>query len=89
MVPRHPALTEGRLAGANSGKVHQVFELPKDAIAVTWPDGSKIYDPDSTTKRLMAPPQANFHDVYAARSSPNARRKTKTHAIPSASPQPS
>jgi hypothetical protein len=23
-------------------------------------------DPDSTTKKLMAPPQANFQEVYAA-----------------------
>lgn len=59
-------LTEGRSAGANSGKVNQVYTRPKDAIYVTRPDGSKIYDPDSTTKRLMAPPRANFQDVYAA-----------------------
>jgi hypothetical protein len=30
------------------------------------PDGSTIYDPDSTTKKLMAPPRANFQDIYAA-----------------------
>ena len=63
-------LTEGRSAGtgrgsarANSGKVNQVFTLPKDAIVVTMPDGTTIYDPKSTTKKLMAPPRANFQEV--------------------------
>jgi hypothetical protein len=59
-------LTEGRSAATDSGKVHQVPDLPKDAIVVKRPDGSTIYDPDSATKRLMAPPRANFQDVYAA-----------------------
>ena len=30
------------------------------------PDGTTIYDPKSTTKKLMAPPRANFQEVYAA-----------------------
>jgi hypothetical protein len=62
-----PALIEGRsAAGPNSGKVNQVYTLPNDAIVVTLPDGTMIGDPDSTTGKLMAPPRANFQDVYAA-----------------------
>ncbi len=59
------SLVEGRSASANGG-VHQEYTLPKDAVAVARPDGSTIYDPDSTTKKLMAPTQANFQEVYAA-----------------------
>lgn len=59
-------LTEGRSAATDPGKVHHVPELPKDAIMVKRPDGSTIYDADSATKRLMAPPRANFQEVYAA-----------------------
>ena len=66
-------LTEGRSAGtgrgsagANSGKVNQVYVLPKDAIVVTRPDKTTIGDPNSTKGKLMAPPRANFQEVYAA-----------------------
>ena len=60
-------LTEGRsAAGANSGKVNVVRDLPKDAIVVTRPDGTTIDDPKSPTRKLMAPPRANFQEVYAA-----------------------
>jgi hypothetical protein len=61
-------LTEGRSAGTDSSKVNNVPELPKDAIVVTRPDGTTIYDPDSLSpaKKLMAPPRANFQEVYAA-----------------------
>jgi hypothetical protein len=59
------ALVEGRSASANGG-VNQEYTQPKDAVAATRQDGSTIYDPDSTTKKLMAPPRANFKDVYAA-----------------------
>jgi hypothetical protein len=59
-------LTEGRSVSANAGDINRERVLPKDAIMVTRPDGSKIFDPDSTTKRLMAPPRANFQEVYAA-----------------------
>jgi hypothetical protein len=60
-------LTEGRsAAGADSGKVNTVPDLPKDAIVVTRPDGTTIDDPKSPTKKLMAPPRANFMEVYAA-----------------------
>ena len=56
-----------RSKGANSGKVINIVpELPKDAIVVTRPDGTTIDDPKSPTKKLMAPPQANFQEVYAA-----------------------
>jgi hypothetical protein len=62
-----PALTEGRsAAGANSGEVNRVYTLPKDAIVVTMPDGTTVADPSSDTKKLMAPPRANFQAVYAA-----------------------
>jgi len=62
------SLTGGRSAGvslrskgANSGKVINIVpELPKDAIVVTRPDGTTIDDPKSPTKKLMAPPRANF-----------------------------
>ncbi len=61
------ALTEERsAAGAGSGKVNKVAELPKDAIVVTRPDGTTIDDPKSPRKKLMAPPRANFKEVYAA-----------------------
>ncbi|MGH7065735.1 MAG: hypothetical protein ACREET_16805 [Stellaceae bacterium] len=43
-----------------------VYEMPSDAKAVIPPDGVPIRDKDSPTKRLMAPPRADFHEVYAA-----------------------
>jgi hypothetical protein len=61
-----PALIEGRSAGADSGKPNHVHGVPKDAIVVTRPDGTTIDDPDSPAKKLMAPPRANFQEVYAA-----------------------
>ena len=33
---------------------------------ITRPDGSKIFDSGSPTKWLMAPPRANFREVFAA-----------------------
>jgi hypothetical protein len=59
-------LIEGRLAGTNAGGLNIVPDLPKDAVVVTRPDGTTIEDPKSPTKKLMAPPQANFQEVYAA-----------------------
>lgn len=41
-------------------------EVPDDAIAVATPDGSTIYDKDSPTKTLTAPPHANFREIYTA-----------------------
>lgn len=61
-----PAVIEGRSAATDSGKVHEVPDLPKDAVVVTRPDGTTIDDPKSPTKKLMAPPRANFQEVYAA-----------------------
>jgi hypothetical protein len=43
-----------------------VHELPDDAVVVTTPTGQTIADPDSHTKKLMAPPHADFRQVYAA-----------------------
>jgi hypothetical protein len=40
--------------------------LPHDAVIVRTPDGRTIADPDSDTKKLMAPPSAHFREVYAA-----------------------
>jgi hypothetical protein len=60
------SLVEGRSAGANAAEIYRVRELPKDAIVVTRPDGTTIDDPSSPTKKLMAPPRANFQEVYAA-----------------------
>jgi hypothetical protein len=59
-------LIEGRSAAENSGPVNTVPDLPKDAIVVTRPDGTTIDDPKSPTGKLMAPPRANFQEVYAA-----------------------
>jgi hypothetical protein len=61
-----PTLIEGRSAEADSGDINREHELPKDAVVVTRPDGTTIDDPDSPTKKLMAPPRANFQEVYAA-----------------------
>ena len=58
-------LVEGRSAGTGSG-VHKVPDLPEDAVMVTRPDGSRIFDSGSPTKWLMAPPRANFREVFAA-----------------------
>jgi hypothetical protein len=60
------SLVEGRSAAANAGEINRVRELPKDAIVVTRPDCTTIDDPSSPTKKLMAPPRANFQEVYAA-----------------------
>lgn len=43
-----------------------VHGLPDNALAVTTPAGKTIPDPDSKTKKLMAPPGADFRKVYAA-----------------------
>jgi len=59
-------VTEGRSAAAAPGPAHHVPELPNDAVVVTRPDGTTIDDPKSPTKKLMAPPHANFQEVYAA-----------------------
>ncbi len=40
--------------------------IPKDAVIVKKPDGATIYDPQSPIGKLVAPPYANFYDVYAA-----------------------
>jgi hypothetical protein len=64
-----PPLTEGRSAGtgrgASSRKLNRVHGVPKDAIVVTRPDGTAIDDPYSTGGKLLAPPRANFREVYA------------------------
>ena len=60
-------LTEGRsAAGTDSGKVNKVPGVPKDAIIVTRPDGTTIDDPESPKKKLVAPPRADFKEIYAA-----------------------
>jgi hypothetical protein len=56
-------LIEGRSA---TGGVNRVPFLPKDAIVVTRPDGTAIEDLYSLTNKLMAPPRADFREVYAA-----------------------
>jgi hypothetical protein len=60
------SLVEGRSEGANAGDINREHSLPKDAVAVTRPDGTTIADPTSPTKKLMAPPRANFQQVFAA-----------------------
>lgn len=65
-----PPVVEGRSAisgrRAAVGGVNHVNDLPKDAIVVTRPNGPAVEDPDSTTGKLMAPPRANFQEIYAA-----------------------
>ncbi len=60
------SLVEGRSAGTNAADPQHVHGVPKDAIVVTRPDGTTIDDPDSPRGKLMAPPRANFKEVYAA-----------------------
>jgi hypothetical protein len=60
------SLVEGRSAGANAADPQHVHGVPKDAIVVTRPDGTTIDDPDSPRGKFMAPPRANFQEVYAA-----------------------
>src|SRR6516225_4152104 len=49
-----------------SVKFEVVPGFPSDAVAVTTPDGKTIPDKASKTKKPMAPPHANFREVYAA-----------------------
>jgi hypothetical protein len=42
----------GKIGGANAGDIHREHGLPRDAVAVTRPDGTKIDDPKSPTKKL-------------------------------------
>jgi hypothetical protein len=56
-------VVEGRSAGDGINHVH---EVPPDAIVVTKPDGSPVVDYNSPTGKLIAPPRANFQDIYAA-----------------------
>jgi|GEM_PF-3593060 hypothetical protein len=51
-VAPESTLTEGRSAEANAGDIHREHGLPRDAVAVTRPDGTKIDDPKSPTKKL-------------------------------------
>ena len=61
-VHSYPDPVEGRSAG----KPNRVEGIPKDAVAVRRPDGTTIDDPQSPAGKLMAPPHANFQQVYAA-----------------------
>ena len=61
-----PASSPTAAAGVELVGYTPVHALPKDAVAVTPSDGSPIADPSSPTGKLMAPPRANFHTVYAA-----------------------
>ncbi|ACK51172.1 hypothetical protein Msil_2238 [Methylocella silvestris BL2] len=45
---------------------HYPKDVPKEAIAVILPDGRPVIDYDSPTGKLMAPPHANFNEVYTA-----------------------
>jgi hypothetical protein len=46
-----------------------VHGLPDDAVVVTTPAGKTIPDPESKTKKLMAPPRADFHKACYGRYS--------------------
>jgi hypothetical protein len=61
--PKTPAAPREQLEPVNFTPVHR---LPNDAVVVTPPDGKPVADPDSPTKKLMAPPHADFRQVYAA-----------------------
>jgi hypothetical protein len=56
--------TELPLLTGRSSNIHVNHEMPKNAVAVTYPDGSTIVDDKSPTGKLMAPPYADFHKVY-------------------------
>lgn len=47
-------------------KFTHVHELPHDAVAVVPPGGKPIEDRHSLTGKLMAPPYADFRQVYTA-----------------------
>ena len=64
--PAHPAEPGHEQHAPELAEYKPVHEVPDDAVAVTTPDRRTIYDKDSTTKKLMAPPHANFREVYAA-----------------------
>ena len=49
------------------GRRYRVIHgVPANAVAVIPPDGRPIEDPSSPTQVLMAPPHADFRQVYAA-----------------------
>ncbi|MGE3784595.1 MAG: hypothetical protein AB7H71_17875 [Alphaproteobacteria bacterium] len=47
-------------------KYTPVKETPNDAKIVVFPDGKPISDPSSATGTLLAPPHADFREVYSA-----------------------
>ena len=55
-------------ASADPNKYIPVEETPKDAKVVIPPDGQPIPDPSSKTGTLLAPPHADYREVYAAGS---------------------
>jgi hypothetical protein len=59
-------VVEGGPEVPEANPVKKEHDLPKDAIVVTRPDGIAVDDPLSPTGRLMAPPRADFQEVYAA-----------------------
>jgi len=50
--------------GRSAAKLKITHEMPKDAVEVTYHDGTTITDLQSPTGKLMAPPNADFHKVY-------------------------
>ena len=50
-------------------EINVVPGLPKDAVVVARPHGTPIEDQKSATGKLMAPPKADFREVYAAGAS--------------------
>jgi len=50
-------------------EINRVPGLPKDAVVVKRPNGTPIDDSSFPTKKLMAPPKADFREVYAAGAS--------------------
>jgi hypothetical protein len=52
-------------------EINRVPDLPKDAVVVARPDGAPIEDQKSPTGKLMAPPKADFREVYGAGASAN------------------
>ncbi len=63
---RSAAVGRPHPAGSGAATVTIVPGLPKDAIVVRRPNGKIIDDPGSRTRKLMAPPRADFQEVYAA-----------------------
>lgn len=56
-----PGPSQGR-----SGRYTSVHGVPKNAVSVRRPDGAAVTDPSSPTGILLAPPQADYGQIYSS-----------------------